>query len=262
MIKYIRLFAVQCKLSVMSAAIYRANFWLMILQSIINSLMGILVVRFIYGSVDSIAGWNVHEMIILICTSQIVNQFYRGIIHWNQNRFIASVGDGSFDRMLLRPLSVMFQANTGSVDFTCPISALCPLIILITQISALGVDVTGPGVLLYIFFVINGVVVLSSFMILLYSFAFRFVKVDGLSNIYYLMMDIADRPREMFSREFMYGFIFLIPAIPLANAPAAALLGKADLRLMLMTLGVGVLFTFAANIAIKKGLKRYTSASS
>jgi len=260
--RYFKIFAEQCKLSVMSAAMYRLNFWLMILQSIVNSLMGILVVRFIYGSVESIAGWNMHEMIILICTSQIVNQLYRGIIHWNQNRFIASVGNGSFDRMLLRPMSVMFQANTGSVDFTCPISALCPLIILITQVSALGVNISVSEVALYILYVINGVIVLSAFMLLLYSLAFIFIKVDGLSTLYYMMMDIADRPREMFSREFMYGFIFLIPAIPLANAPAAALLGKADLTMMLIYLGVGVLFPLAAYTAIKSGLKRYSSAGS
>jgi len=246
----------------MSAAIYRTNFWLMVLQSIVNSLMSILVVRFIYGSVDSIAGWNMHEMIILICTSLIVNQLYRGIIHWNQNRFIASVGDGSFDRMLLRPMNVMFQANTGSVDFTCPIAALFPLIVLITQISALEISINISAIVLYILFVINGVVVLSSFMMLFYSFAFVFIKVDGLNNLYYITMDIADRPREMFSREFMYGFIFLIPAIPIANAPAAALLGKADTPMLLMYLGVGILFLLASYLAIRTGLKRYTSASS
>jgi len=260
--RYIKLFAVQCKLSVMSAAIYRTNFWLMIIQSIINSLMGILVVRFIYGSVESIAGWNMHEMIILICTSQIVNQLYRGIVHWNQNRFIASVGNGDFDRMLLRPVSVMFQVNTGSVDFTCPISALCPLIIMITQISALDITVSAAAIALYILYVINGVVILSAFMLLLYSFAFIFIKVDGLNNLYYMMMDIADRPREMFSREFMYGFIFLIPAIPLANAPAAALLGKADISLMLIYLLIGILFPLASYTAIGNGLIRYSSASS
>ena len=260
--RYIKLFAVQCKMSVMSGAIYRANFWLMLIQSIVNSLMGILVVRFIYGSVESIAGWNMNEMIILICTSQIVNQLYRGIIHWNQNRFIASVGSGGFDRMLLRPMSVMFQANTGSVDFTCPISALCPLIIMITQISTLGVSVSGVNIALYILFVINGVVVLSAFMMLLYSLVFLFTKVDGFNNLYYLMMDIADRPREMFSREFMYGFIFLIPAIPLANAPAAALLGKADIYMMLIYLCVGLLFPLASYIAFRNGRRRYTSASS
>jgi len=260
--RYIKIFAEQCKLSVMSAAIYRANFWLMIIQSIINSLMGILFVEFIYGSIDNIAGWNKYEMIILICTSQIVNQLFRGIIHWNQNRFIAGVGNGSFDRMLLRPMSVMFQANTGSVDFTCPISALCPFIVLIAQMATLGTSINGLAITLYILFVINGVVVLSSFMLLLYSSAFLFIKVDGLNNLYYLMMDIADRPKEMFSREFMYGFIFLVPAIPLANAPASILLGKADLTLMLMYLCVGLLFPIASYLAIRLGLRRYTSASS
>jgi len=246
----------------MSAAMYRANFWLMIVQSIINSLMGILLVEFIYSSVSSIAGWNKHEMIILICTSQIVNQFYRGIIHWNQNRFIASVVSGSFDRMLLRPMSVIYQANTGSVDFTCPISAICPLVVLVINLIALGVNINGVTIFLYILYLINGVIVLSSFMLLLYSFSFRFIKVDGLSNIYYLMMDIADRPREMFSRGFMYGFIFLIPAIPLANAPASILLGKADMTLMILYLCVGLLFPLLSYIAVRKGLQKYTSASS
>jgi len=260
--RYNKLFFAQCKISIMSAAIYRTNFWLMILQSTVNSLMGILVIRLIYGSVESIAGWNMHEMIILICTSQIVNQLYRGIVHWNQNRFILSVGTGGFDRMLLRPVSVMFQANTGSVDFTCPVSALCPLIILIIQVSELGVTLSIINIVLFILFVINAVVVLSAFMMLLYSFVFVFIKVDGFTNLYYLMMDIADRPKEMFSRGFMYGFIFLVPAIPLANAPASALLGKADLPQMLIYLSIGLLFPILSHIAFKAGLKRYTSASS
>ena len=97
---------------------------------------------------------------------------------------------------------------------------------------------------------------------MLYSFVFVFVKVDGFTNLYYLMMDIADRPKEMFSRGFMYGFIFLIPAIPLANAPASVLLGKADIPMMLIYMCVGLLFPFCSYIAIKTGLKRYTSASS
>jgi ABC-2 type transport system permease protein len=224
--------------------------------------MGILLIEFIYGSVDSIAGWNKHEMIILICTSQIVNQFYRGIIHWNQNRFISSVSNGGFDRMLLRPVSIMFQANTGNVDFTCPISALCPLIVLIIQINSQGINISGMSVLLYILYVINGVIILSSFMLLLYTSAFIFTKADGLTNLYYLMMDIADRPKEMFSREFMYGFILIIPAIPLANAPASALLGKADVPMMLIYLFIGAAFLPASYMAMKAGLKKYTSASS
>ena len=251
----------QLKLSIMSAAAYRANFWLMLVQSVINSLMGILCIEFIYGSVDIVAGWNKREMIILICASQIVNQIYRGNVHFNQNSFIAGVGDGRFDRMLTRPVGLMYQVNTGRIDITCPISALCPLIVLIAQVNALGVK-TGPiNVMLFIAFVINGVVTLSAFMLLIYTTVFAFIKVDGLNNIYYQIMDVADKPKEMFARKLIYGFIFFIPAIPLANAPTAALLGKADAPLLLYSLAACAIFTPASYAALRLGLRRYTSAS-
>ena len=260
--KYLKIFREQCKLSIMSAAAFRANFWLMLIQSIINSMMSILCVGFIYGSVESIAGWNKQEMIILVCTSLIVNQLFRGFIHFNQNRFIGSIGTGGFDKLLLKPVNLMFQVNTGSVDISCIISMFAPIIVLIIQIGASGVEITIWQLALYLLFILNGVVVLASFMLLLYTSAFLFVKVDGLGNIYYLVMDIADKPKEMFGREFMYGFMFIIPAIPLANAPALILLGKASFVESIVYLGIGLLFLVASWIALKSGLRRYTSASS
>ena len=260
--KYIKLFIRQCKFSIMSAAMYRVNFWLMLIQSLINSFMSILCIEFIYSSVESIAGWNKNEMIILICTSQIVNQIYRGVIHWNQNRFVASVGDGSFDRMLLRPVSVFFQANTGLVDISGILSLVGPLIILLIQIVRLNVKIDLLQIVLYVLFLFNGVIILSSFMFLLYSFAFLFIKVDGLTNIYYFIMDIADKPKEMFSREFLFGFIFIIPAIPLANAPASLLLGKDNLSFIFFCLFTGLILPIAAYLSLRAGRKRYTSASS
>jgi ABC-2 type transport system permease protein len=246
----------------MSAAMYRTNFWLMLIQSLVNSAMGIFCVAFIYGGVDSVAGWNKNEMIILICTSQIVNQIYRGVIHWNQNRFIASVGDGSFDKMLIRPLSVLFQANTGGVDISGIASINSPLCVLLYQATTLGVEANAFRIALYMLYIFNGVLILSSFMLLLYSSAFMLIKADGFNNIYYLMMDIADKPKEMFQREFLFGFIFLIPAIPLANAPASILLGKASTGLLVSYLAAGAFFAFAAGAAVRLGLSRYSSASS
>ena len=49
---YLNILKEQIKLSFMSVAIYRANFVPMLLQSIINSVLGILCVEFIYIHVD------------------------------------------------------------------------------------------------------------------------------------------------------------------------------------------------------------------
>jgi len=108
---------------------------------------------------------------------------------------------------------------------------------------------------------LNGVLILSSFMLLLYSSAFVFIKTDGMTSMYYLLMDMADKPKEMFAGELAYGFIFMIPAIPLANAPASILAGKATAPFLLLYAAAGVLFAAAAYISMKYGLRRYSSAS-
>lgn len=261
--KYFKIFREQCKLSIMSVAIFRINFVLMLVQSIINSLISVVCVDFIYGSVDTIAGWNKNEMIVLICISLVVNQLFRGFINPNQLRFIESVSNGFFDRMLLKPMNIIFQINTGKIDISSLLSLIAPLIILFIQIGILGSKIAIINVVLFLALLINGLIILSSFMLLLYSSAFLFIKIDGLNNIYYLLMSIAEKPKEIFSNKTIAEvFIFIIPAIPLSNAPASVLLNKGSPEFIIMNLCAGITFLFLSIIAIKTGIKKYSSASS
>ena len=109
----------------------------------------------------------------------------------------------------------------------------------------------------------NGLIVLTAFMLLLYSLSFLFIKIDSLNNIYYMMMSISEKPKEIFSNKSIVGsFIFIIPAIPLANAPASILLNKEGMEYILLNLCSGVIFSFCSMFAIKMGIKKYSSASS
>ncbi|MCL2160197.1 MAG: hypothetical protein FWH48_12380, partial [Oscillospiraceae bacterium] len=62
--KYLKIFVEKCKIDIMSTAIYRANFIFWFIQGTVNALLGYICIEFIYGSVESIAGWNKHEMLI------------------------------------------------------------------------------------------------------------------------------------------------------------------------------------------------------
>lgn len=142
-------------------------------------------------------------------------------------------------------------------------SSLAPVIIIIWKLELLNTGIGISAVVLYVLFVINGVVVVSSFMMMLYSLAFRFIKVDGLSNIYFMMTSISEKPKEIFEyKSIIMSFIFLIPTIPLANAPASVLLGKENTVFMIVNLCAGLLFFFASKTAIGLGIKNYCSAGS
>ena len=260
---YLNILKEQIKLSFMSVAIFRANFVLMLLQSITNSVLGILCVEFIYIHVDSIAGWSQNEMIILYCTSIIVNQIYRGLINPNHMRFIGSISSGGFDRMLVKPVNVIFQINTGSIDYSSLLSLIAPLVVMCLKINALDISITGFNVLLFLIFLANAVIILTSFMMLLYSLAFKYIKVHGLTGIYFILMSMSEKPKEIFSyKEVMYAFVFLIPSVPLANVPASLLLNKGNIPGMIAAAVSGMLFFLLSAVAIKKGIRKYSSASS
>ncbi len=260
---YLKIIKEQIKISFMSVAIFRANFILMLLQSIINSILGILCVEFIYIHVDSIAGWSQNEMVILYCSSMIVNQIYRGLINQNHMRFIGSISSGEFDRMLVKPVSLIFQINTGSIDYSSLLSLIAPIVVLCIKNSSLDISITGLNVILFLLFLVNAVIILTSFMMLLYSLAFKYIKVHGLTDIYFILMSMSEKPKEIFTyKELMYAFVFLIPSVPLAHVPASLLLNKGNIAGMIAAAVSGMLFFLLSAVAIKKGIRKYSSASS
>lgn len=255
----VRIFFMQAKLSLMAASIFRANFILMLIQSIINTLLHVACMNFIYGSVAEIGGLNREEMLVLICTSMVINQLFRAFVNGNQMRFVEGIADGSFDHMLLRPIGILFQMNAGKVDFSSLMSALCPAIILAVNLGRLDRIVSFWRFILYLLLCLMGLAILSAFMVCLYSLAFRFIRVSGLNNIYYILMNISEKPQELFPQRFLSGcFLFAVPAIPIANIPVRVMLGRTGPEGVLIQTVVCVLFLSGAKAAVMAGIRRYT----
>ena len=196
-------------------------------------------------------------------TSQIVGYIFWSVIYPNQEKFLSGIADGGFDRMILKPLNLMFQINTGSVDMSCLFSVSALAVVLFIQIKHLGAQIGIIQILLYIVFIINGVMVMAEFRMSVHSLAFMFIRVGGLDNICGMVEDISSKPKEIFSNKYIKNsFIFILPAIPMINAPAAVLLQKCSMFEMLCYLGVGIMFFALAVITLRLGMKKYNSASS
>lgn len=261
--RYLRIFAEQCKMSFMSVTIYRANFILMLIQSIINTVLNIVCIRFIYDSVTSIAGWSFEEMMLLIGTSLLVNQLFRALIFPNQNRFVANINTGKFDCNLLKPVHIMFQINLGNIDVSSLMSAVAPISIVIIYIQKLGHKILISDVIRYIILVSCGVIILSSFMLCINSLVFYFIRVDGLMNVYYIVMSISEKPKEIIPLEILIGvFTFILPAIPIACIPVEIVLGKIDAHYFFAEILLALASIYISRCLVLRGIRKYSSASS
>ena len=262
--KYFTILRYQFNLAIMVNSIYRVNFILMLLQSIVNTMLSVLSIKLIYGNVDEIAGWDEHQMTILVCVSLIVNQLYRGVVLQGQNFFLTSILRGDFDRMLLRPISIVYQINLGKFDLISLSSLSAPVILILYELKLAGLELGLGNVFCTILTIIMGVVTLSAFMMLLYSLAFKYVKADSLMEMYYIIMSMSEKPKEIIKGRYLLAFFtFFIPVIPLANVSTGILVGTSDLlQGTCISLIVGIGFSCLAVKNVHKQMKRYSSASS
>ncbi len=261
--RYIRFFRENIKISFMSTMIYRVNFLLMLIQSIINTTASVLCIEFIYRAVNQIGTWKKEEMLILICTALIVNQLYRAFILPNHQKFARSVNEGSFDRMLLKPYSIIYQMNFGNVDFSSFISIAAPAIVIINVLTRYNIGVSIIKLIIYVVLVIMACLILSSMMMILFSLAFKYFNVGNVISIYYLVMSMAEKPRDIYSSATIeMPFIYIIPIIPLAGIPAEFLLNKAEVLNVIIMIAVALQFSIFSFFIVKRAIRLYSSASS
>lgn len=261
--KYLKLFLAQTKISIMSTATYRANFILMIIQSIINALLSIVSIKYIYNYVDEIAGWTYGEMMILIGTSMMVNQIFRAVILPNLNQFVADIGNGNFDGILLKPASLLFLIFFGKIDLSSLISGFAPVAIVVIYAKTVITDCTIAEVLMYIVLVVCGVVILSAFMLIIHSVSFYYIKVDGLMNVYYMIMAISEKPKDIIPTKILENFFtWILPAVPLACLPVSIILHKISYWYFLFEILLSIFILLCAKLLTFIGVKNYSSASS
>jgi ABC-2 type transport system permease protein len=261
--KYLKLFLEQSKISIMSVAAYRANFVLMIIQSFVNAVLSIVSIKYIYNYVDKIAGWSYGEMMILIGTSMLVNQIFRAFILPNLNQFVADIGNGNFDAILLKPVNVLFLIFFGRIDLSSLVSVSVPIAIVIIFERTVTIKFTIIEILMYILLVLCGVIILSAFMLIIHSVAFYYIKVDGLMNVYYMIMAISEKPQDIIPTKMLKTFFtWILPAVPLACLPVSIILHKIPYRYCLLEFFLSFFMLLCAKALTYIGIKNYSSASS
>lgn len=261
--KYMVLFLEGFKISLMRYIIYRINFILMWIQNLVHITFTLLSMEFTYYFVDSIMGWNKYEMIILISTTQIINALYRGIIRPNHHRFTSSIRDGTFDFMLLKPVRPIFTMNFGYFDFSSLLGMILPTIVICRYLPIIQNELTWRNVIMYIVLICNGTIVISLFMFLVYCMSFIFIRVDRFEEIYYTLMSIVEKPREVYdsvlSRESM---VMILPLMTIASISVELLLGKTNSVSSIWCFGSTIFLIAASVITLKTVMKKYQGASS
>lgn len=119
------------------------------------------------------------------------------------------------------------------------------------------------NLLYYVILILCSVMILFSILLIMVTFSLRFVRIQGLIQMFWAMMDIGKNPHSIYPSSLRMCFLFIIPAITIYNFPAQVLMdtcyipgmniGSASLTAIVITL----VLTATAILYFKKSLKFY-----
>ena len=241
---------------------YKASFFFTTLGQFMTSFTGLLGVWFMFMRFHEIEGFVFEEVLLCFATVlmafSLAETFGRGF-----DRFPQMIGNGEFDRVLVRPRSPIFQVLAGKMEFSRLGRVIQAILVFAYAIPKSGVIWTGDKILTLFLMVICGMVVFFS-LFLIYA-AFTFFTIEGLE----FMNVFTDGGREFGRYPFVvYGkgvLMFLTFVIPLAlfqYYPLLYLLGReTSIKYMLCPL-LSLLFILPAYGLWRFGLHRYKSTGS
>jgi ABC-2 type transport system permease protein len=241
---------------------YKLSFFLATFGQFITSFTAFFGIYFMFSRFHAVEGFSFEQ--VLLCFSVVVMAFSLGeLLGGGFAVFARLLGDGEFDRVLVRPRSILFQVLVPKMDFTRLGLLVQAAIVLCYALPKSGVAWSWDKVLTLCLMILCGSAVF--FGLFLISAACTFFTVEGLEffNIFtYGGREFGRYPFSIYGKNILMFLTFVIPLALVQYYPLLYLLDREQSVFLMMTPLAGLLFLVPSYAVFRFGLRRYKSTGS
>ncbi len=259
---YIRVWLACARYSVVRTMMFRFDFIMWALVELFWMAVNVLLVSVVYRHTQEIAGWTQYQMLLLVGTSMTMQRLLMGFFWSNLFELGRNIRSGHFDFFLAQPGNPLFMVSTRKLDLDGLINVFVAIAVVVYSVRQLGLHPTIGDVAGYILLIICGLFVQYGALLLIVSLTFWIVGSQGVEGSYFTLFEFSRLPREAFRGAANVIFVWMLPVVLVSNVPARALMHGIDARYVPWLLIITLLWVFAGAFVFKKGLRRYSSASS
>lgn len=219
---YLKYFSIHLK----SQMQHKASFFLTFLGQFLTTFGSVFAIYFLFQRFQQVRGFTLGEA--LLCHGVIgigfalSETFARGF-----DIFPNLLRDGRFDRILVRPQSLILQVLGAEMDFTRLGKLLQALLVLCYALSACGIRWQGKSVLVLILMILSAVTVFTG-LFLLYG-AVSFFTIEGIEfmNVFiYGGKVFGSYPYGIYGKPILFLLTFLVPLALAQYYPLLYLTGR------------------------------------
>ncbi len=246
---------------------YRGSFWMQIIGNFFVNVAEVLVTWSLFQHFDNLGGWSLEEVILLhglaMVTFSLGDTFSNGVQSVPQ-----MIREGTFDRNLVRPMSVYLQSVVSDVSLRHFGHLSQGLVLLGIGLAIAPIEWSAGRIAYLPVIIASGTLFFTALFTVEAILAFWTVNgIETVNAFTYGGSDLGQYPLHIFRRGLRFLFLWLIPIGFIIYYPALYLLDRSDpLGLprvaSFMAPLAALLFAFVIRFGWRAALRRYTSTGS
>ncbi len=255
---YRKYFAIHFK----AAMQYKVSFFLTVLAQFFVSFEVFLGVFFMFQRFHTVEGFTYSQ--VLLCYSVVLFQFYLAEFFFRGfDRFAAMLGNGEFDRILVRPRNAVFQVLVSRMEFARIGRLLQGFVLLPYAMATAGVTWNFPRVLTLLFMIFSGTLLFAGIFVV--GASFSFFTTEGLEVMNVFTDGVKEHgkyPLSIYGKRVLQFCTFVIPYSLVQYYPLLYLLGRVDNPAYIFLPLLSVWFLLPCYLIWRLGLRHYKSTGS
>lgn len=258
----LRVFRAFLSVGVLNIVQYRSDFGIAVVNAVISLVTQVLGLSVIFTNTADLRGWTVDDLLVLIGVHFFISGFVGLVIRPSMEALMEGIRLGTFDFLLTKPADAQLLASSQVVAPQAATDIVVGVGVIAYGITRIGVDLDLVSVILFVITLIAGFAIVYSFLLMLSTMAFWFVKLDNILVIFQALFGNAGRwPVTIFPGWMRPVLTFVVPIAFAVTVPAQALTGQLSGSGVLLSVGVAALFLVASRAFWVYALRRYTGAS-
>lgn len=250
------------KMHVKSQLEYRTSFVLGFTSQFVLFFTYYFVIIGLFQKFDNVQGYTVYD--VLLCCGivnfgyALIEMFFRGI-----DRFEDLIIDGSLDRYMVRPRSILHQALCSKIDLVKSARVLQSIALIVIAIINMNIKWNLLKVITLILMNIGCIYLFFGLFLIMASYTFFTIQGLEIKNLF---TDggkhAAQYPISIYKRGLSFVFTFIIPYSFVNYYPLLYLSGKSDNVMYVFIPLITLIYLIPCFLAFKFGLKHYESTGS
>ena len=207
---------------------YRTSFVLDVIGTFLISFLDFIAILIIFANVPQLGSWSASEVALLYGIATLAFAL-TDLVVGHLDGFPQTIRDGTFDLVLVRPRSTLFQVMTADFQIRRLGRISQAIVVLAYAIATLRIDWTIERAVVLVGAVVAGTAIFISIWVAVICIAFWTVEGREAANAFtYGGVTLAEYPIEIYDRWLRRFLAYVVPVAFVAYFPALFILGKPD----------------------------------